>query len=147
MANTGTVESGRHITQIGEGLSASGRLKDEAMERALMCSEGICRQMQGNDVDGIYAVATSAVREAVNGRDFIQEVKNKTGIDVNIISGDEEARITMLGVFPGLEITGKGCFDDGYRRGKHRIHVGFKGGDNIYDEYGYRGCEIYRAIY
>ncbi|MEK6714032.1 MAG: Ppx/GppA phosphatase family protein [Nitrospirota bacterium] len=102
-----TVESGRHITRLGEGLSASGRLKGEAIERALCVLKGYADKCRGNDVDGIYAVATSAVREAVNGRDFIQEVKNKTGIDVNIISGDEEARITMLGVFPGLEITGR----------------------------------------
>ena len=98
------VDSGRYITRLGEGLSGTGRLKDEAMERALRVLKGFADKCSENDVDGIYAVATSAVREAVNGRDFIQEVKNKTGIDVNIISGDEEARITMLGVFPGLEI-------------------------------------------
>ena len=101
------VESGRYITRLGEGLSGTGRLKDEAMERALRVLKGFADKCSENDVDGIYAVATSAVREAVNGRDFIQEVKNKTGIDVNIISGDEEARITMLGVYPGLEITCK----------------------------------------
>ena len=101
------VDSGRYITRLGEGLSGTGRLKDEAMERALRVLKGFADKCSENDVDGIYAVATSAVREAVNGRDFIQEVKNKTGIDVNIISGDEEARITMLGVYPGLEITCK----------------------------------------
>ncbi len=101
------VDSGRYITRLGEGLSDTGRLKDEAMERALRVLKGFADKCSENDVDGIYAVATSAVREAVNGRDFIQEVKNKTGIDVDIISGDEEARITMLGVYPGLEITCK----------------------------------------
>src|SRR3989304_10583839 len=82
-----TVESGRHITRLGEGLSSAGRLKDEAMERALCVLKGYADKCSGRHVDSIYAVATSAVREAANGRDFIRRVKNETGIDVNVISG------------------------------------------------------------
>jgi exopolyphosphatase/guanosine-5'-triphosphate,3'-diphosphate pyrophosphatase len=126
------VDSGRYITRLGEGLSGTGRLKDEAMERALRVLKGFADKCSENDVDGIYAVATSAVREAVNGRDFIQEVKNKTGIDVNIISGDEEARITMLGVYPGLEITGKDVLMMDIGGGSTEFMLVSKGGEIIF---------------
>lgn len=100
-----TVDSGRHITRLGEGLSSAGRLKDEAIERALCVLKGYADKCSGSHVDSIYAVATSAVREAANGRDFIRRVKNETDIDVHVISGEEEARLTMLGVSSSLEIS------------------------------------------
>lgn len=101
------VDSGRHITRLGEGLSGTGRLQDEAMERAIRVLKGFADKCDENNVNNIYAVATSAVREAANGVDFINNVKIRTGIDVNIISGDDEARLTMLGVCSGLEIADK----------------------------------------
>ncbi len=102
-----TVVSGRHITRLGEGLSGTGRLRDEAMDRAIRVLKGFADKCDENNVNNIYAVATSAVREAANGVDFINEVKIRTGIDVNIISGDEEARLTMRGVCSGLDIAEK----------------------------------------
>ena len=101
------VDSGRYITRLGEGSSGTGRLKDEAMERAIRVLKGFADKCDENNVNNIYAVATSAVREAANGVDFINKVKIRTGIDVNIISGDDEARLTMLGVCSGLEIAQK----------------------------------------
>ncbi len=100
-----TVDSDRHITRLGEGLSSSGRLKNEAMGRALSVLKGYAGKCSGNRVDSIYAVATSAVREATNGSDFVRTVKDETGLDVNVISGEEEARLTMLGVSSALEIS------------------------------------------
>src|SRR4030066_2538670 len=102
----GTIESGRHITRLGEGMSSAGRLKDEAMDRALCVLKGYAEKCSEIHVGGIYAVATSAVREAANGRDFLSRVKNETGIDVKVITGEEEARLTMLGVSSALEISG-----------------------------------------
>ena len=101
-----TVESGRNITRLGEGMSSAGRLKDEAMDRALCVLKGYADKCSEIHVGGIYAVATSAVREAANGRDFLSRVKNETGIDVKVITGEEEARLTMLGVSSALEISG-----------------------------------------
>lgn len=101
-----TVDSCRNITRLGEGLSSTGRLKHEAMERALCVLKDYAGKCSGSHVDKINAVATSAVREAVNGPDFIRSIKNETGIDVNVISGEEEARLTMLGVSTALEISG-----------------------------------------
>ena len=104
------MESGRHITRLGEDISKTGRLKKEAMDRATGVLEGFSRTCGKYQPDGIYAVATSAVREASNGADFIRMVKTKTGLDVDIISGDEEASLTMLGVSSGLDIEDKDIF-------------------------------------
>lgn len=101
-----TLESGRHIVRLGEGMSSAGRLKDEAMDRVLRVLKEFAAKCSENHVNGIYAVATSAVRDAANGPDFISRVKNETGIDVSIISGEEEARLTMLGVSSALDISG-----------------------------------------
>ena len=101
-----TVESGRNITRLGEGVSFAGRLKDEAMDRALCVLKGYADKCSEIHVGGIYAVATSAVREAANGREFLSRVKDETGIEVKVISGEEEARLSMLGVSSALEISG-----------------------------------------
>src|SRR4030067_1466593 len=101
-----TLESGRRIVRLGEGMSSAGRLKDEAMGRVLHVLKEFAARCSENHVDGIYAVATSAVRDAANGPDFISRVRNETGIDVSIISGEEEARLTMLGVSSALDISG-----------------------------------------
>ena len=101
-----TLESGRRIVRLGEGMSSAGRLKDEAMDRVLRVLKEFAARCSENHVDGIYAVATSAVRDAANGPDFISRVRNETGIDVSIISGEEEARLTMLGVSSALDISG-----------------------------------------
>ena len=104
------IQSGRHITRLGEDLSHTGRLKAEAMERAMRVLEGFCDACDKYHVDGIYAVATSAVREAVNGVDFINMVKSRVGLEVNVIPGDEEARLTMFGVSSNLGIMYKNVF-------------------------------------
>src|SRR4030067_1214408 len=83
------VESGRNITRLGEGVSFAGRLKDEAMDRALCVLKGYADKCSEIHVGGIYAVATSAVREAANGREFLSRVKDETGIEVKVISGEE----------------------------------------------------------
>lgn len=75
-------------------------------ERGILCLtnfENICKKYS---VDNIHAVGTSALRTATNGLEFIEAVKMSTAIDVNIISGREEARLINLGVrhqYPTLE--------------------------------------------
>lgn len=104
------IESGRRITRLGEDVSRTGRLKTEAMERALGVLEGFSEICTEYPIEGTYAAATSAVRDAANGGDFIRMVKAKTGLDVDIISGDEEARLTMLGVSSKLDTGDKEAF-------------------------------------
>jgi exopolyphosphatase/guanosine-5'-triphosphate,3'-diphosphate pyrophosphatase len=94
--------SERRILRLGEGVDQSKRLKDEAMQRVIRCLvewRGIIDTYQ---VHSHIAVATSAVRDAQNREEFLDRVRSETGMDVEILSGEEEARRTMLGIRSGL---------------------------------------------
>lgn len=94
----------REIVRLGEGISVTGRLSQAAIERALGVLKRYKRLCVAFQVDLVIPVATSAVREASNREEFLAAVKKETGWDVRVISGDEEARLTYLGVKHGLNI-------------------------------------------
>lgn len=85
------------ITSLGQGVDSSGRLAQEAMDRV---SEAIAVYREVIDrlgVERVLALATSAMRDAQNGPEFRDHLKQRFGIDPRTISGDEEARLTFLG--------------------------------------------------
>lgn len=85
------------ITSLGQGVDSSGRLAQEAMDRV---SEAIAVYREVIDrlgVERAVALATSAMRDAQNGPEFRDHLKQRFGIDPRTISGDEEARLTFLG--------------------------------------------------
>jgi exopolyphosphatase/guanosine-5'-triphosphate,3'-diphosphate pyrophosphatase len=84
-------------TRLGEGLAFSPQLKDEAIARTVDAISAFVEQAKTDEVDGIYAYATAAVRSAKNGREFVDKVYSVCGVKVEIISGEEEARIGILG--------------------------------------------------
>ncbi|MGA7706021.1 MAG: hypothetical protein WB998_14140 [Solirubrobacteraceae bacterium] len=84
--------------RIGEGLAASGRLSEVAMERAMSTLEGftsLCHE-RGLGEQSIDAVATSAIRDAENGQEFLERVRSGTGLEVRVLSRDQEARYGYL---------------------------------------------------
>jgi len=85
------------ITALGRGVDASGRLDDEAIERVVEALEGYREAIDAAQVQSTFAVATSAVRDAANGDDFRATVHERFGLDVQTITGEEEARLTFLG--------------------------------------------------
>ncbi|AFY68934.1 Ppx/GppA phosphatase [Thalassoporum mexicanum PCC 7367] len=90
--------------RLGERCAQTGRLKPEAIKRAMRALVN-CREMcLSFEVDEIIATATSAVREAPNGQDFLDKVVQETGIEIELISGQEEARRIYLGVISALEL-------------------------------------------
>ena len=94
--------SERRILRLGEGVDQHKRLSDAAMDRVIQC---LCEWRTIIDeyhVDGVTAVATSAVRDATNRETFLQRVKREAGFDIEVIAGDEEARRTLLGIRSGL---------------------------------------------
>lgn len=93
----------RRITRLGEGIVDSGRLSPSAMSRTLQALKEFRAAVSEHPVDRIIGVATSAVREAGNRALFLNRLKEETGLDVEVISGEEEARRTLLGVRYGLE--------------------------------------------
>jgi exopolyphosphatase/guanosine-5'-triphosphate,3'-diphosphate pyrophosphatase len=89
------------ITSLGQGVDATGRLADEAMDRV---AEAIAVYREVIDrlcAEQVVAVATSAMRDAENGLAFRDYLKEKYGVDARTISGDEEARLTFLGATAG----------------------------------------------
>ncbi|HET6465688.1 MAG TPA: Ppx/GppA phosphatase family protein [Nitrospiria bacterium] len=92
----------RRITRLGEGIVKSGRLSPAAMSRTLQALKEFRAALTEHPVARIIAVATSAVREAENRPLFLDRVKEESGFDVEVISGEEEARRTLLGVRHGL---------------------------------------------
>ncbi|HSC57157.1 MAG TPA: Ppx/GppA phosphatase family protein [Nitrospira sp.] len=94
--------SERRILRLGEGVDQAKRLKREAMDRVLECLREWRQVIDSHLVQARTAVATSAVRDAKNRQEFVDQVIAETGLDVEILSGEEEAQRTMLGIRSGL---------------------------------------------
>ena len=88
----------KDMTRLGNGVFATKRLSDEAMSRALDVLKTLVTLARNKGFERIVAVATSAVREAQNGGDFVSLIMEQTGLRVKVISGTEEARLIFLGV-------------------------------------------------
>jgi exopolyphosphatase/guanosine-5'-triphosphate,3'-diphosphate pyrophosphatase len=99
--------------RIGEGLAATGRLSDAAMARALQTLDAftaLCEQ-HGLDEHSVDAVATSAIRDAENGGAFLEQVRLRTGLDVRLLSREQEARYGYLAAVNSTTLT-NGCVLD-----------------------------------
>jgi exopolyphosphatase / guanosine-5'-triphosphate,3'-diphosphate pyrophosphatase len=89
--------------RLGDRDKATGDLTEAAMKRAIAALKR-CQQVASSlNAEQTIAVATSAVREAANGRDFLKRVQEDLGLWINLISGPEEARRIYLGVLSGME--------------------------------------------
>src|SRR5437763_2009055 len=85
------------VTRLGEGVDANGRLNDTAIERVTTVLAQYRAIIDEHGAEATVALATSAVRDADNGDDFRALVHDRFDLDVQIIPGDEEARLTFLG--------------------------------------------------
>jgi exopolyphosphatase/guanosine-5'-triphosphate,3'-diphosphate pyrophosphatase len=86
------------VTRLGDRLSRSGVLSDEAMERVLATLAEYRAVIEQEGAQRAVAVLTSAVRDAANGEDFLARVRTQSdGLDARVIAGDEEARLTFRG--------------------------------------------------
>lgn len=97
------VDAFSRIVRLGEGLAASGRISDAAIDRALAALSVCADKLRRRRVSLARSVATEACRRAVNGRAFVERVHRETGIALDIISPEEEARLAMLGCHRLLE--------------------------------------------
>lgn len=88
----------RTITRLGGGFTRERGLSEEAQERSLAALRSFAEEIARHGVSRLRAVATSAVRDAVNGGEFCRCVEAETGIDLEVIDGTEEAVLTLRGV-------------------------------------------------
>ena len=97
------VDAFSRVVRLGEGLAATGRMSDEAMDRAVEALSVCAEKLKKRNVVLARSVATEACRQAVNGAQFIERVKRETGIHLDIISPKEEARLAVMGCHALLE--------------------------------------------
>ncbi len=91
------VEAFSRIVRLGEGLSLTGRLQPEAMDRAVEALKVCADKIRRRQVLRLRAVATQACRSAENGREFVRRVEVETGLKLTVIDPSEEARLSVAG--------------------------------------------------
>jgi exopolyphosphatase/guanosine-5'-triphosphate,3'-diphosphate pyrophosphatase len=96
------IDEAQQITRLGEGQAAAGRLAAGPMDRTARVVAEYAARAERQGAGRVLIVATSAVREAVNGRQFAARVERATGRPVRIVPGEDEARLALLGVQHGL---------------------------------------------
>ena len=94
----------QEITRLGEGLLPTRLLQDAPRRRSLTVLRRFADTARSFKTEEIASVATSAVREARNGKEFLDETARETGLALRVIDGREEARLTLLGVRHGLRL-------------------------------------------
>jgi exopolyphosphatase/guanosine-5'-triphosphate,3'-diphosphate pyrophosphatase len=91
------------ITRLGRGVDATLRLSSEGMDETLRVLSGFAAEARGLGAEEIAVSATSAARDAQNGSEFLAAAKARAGVTVEIISGEEEARLSFTAVRSQLQ--------------------------------------------
>ena len=97
-----TVADRAEVTRLGEGLDDRGKLREEPMRRTVDAIAGMADEATRDGVEEIAAVGTAGLRIAVNSADLLAAVRERTGIEVEVISGEEEGRLAFLAATAGL---------------------------------------------
>src|SRR5688572_9916910 len=100
------IDREKEMVRLGAGGLDGRALAPEAMEAALQVLSKFRQLAESHTVDQIVAVATSAVREAENGGEFLKAVATETGIRPRVISGTEEARLIHMAAAYGVGAAG-----------------------------------------
>ncbi|RPF79135.1 MAG: Ppx/GppA family phosphatase [Synechococcus sp. TMED20] len=96
------IQAEKSTTRLGERDPETGELTEAAMQRGYDTLRRFRDLATSHQVEQLVTAATSAVREASNGRDYLQRIKDGLGIEVDLVSGPEEARLIYLGVLSGM---------------------------------------------
>ncbi|MCW5716613.1 MAG: Ppx/GppA family phosphatase [Bauldia sp.] len=109
------VDSFSRIIRLGEGVGASGRLSEAAMDRAIVALRICQSKLESREVRRSRLIATEACRLAENGQVFIDRVRDETGLSLEIVSREVEARLAVAGCASLVDPTSSGAvlFDIG----------------------------------
>jgi len=97
-----TVVDRAEVTRLGERLHENGEISDAALARTAVAFAGMVDEARGLGVRAIAAVATAGMRIARNSDDVVQAIRERTGLTIEVISGEEEGRLAYLAVRTGL---------------------------------------------
>lgn len=92
------------FVRLGLGVDETGSLHPIRVEGALKAIGGLVNKARAMNVETLTAIATSAVRDAVDGIDFAEQIRSRFGVDVEILSGEREAELTFIGATYGIPI-------------------------------------------
>ncbi|MDR0849084.1 MAG: exopolyphosphatase [Propionibacteriaceae bacterium] len=95
--------------RLGEGVDATGRFAEAALERVFAACDEFAHIIAESGVDRLRFIATSAARDVSNRDVFFAGVRERLGVDPDVISGDEEARLSFLGALSGGPVPGGGA--------------------------------------
>lgn len=110
------IDEAQLVTRLGEGLARTGQLGDEPMQRTASAVAAYIARAARAGARDTRIVATSAVREASNGGQYVAALERATGARVEVVTGEDEARLTMRGILRGLRTAARGpllAFDIG----------------------------------
>jgi hypothetical protein len=91
------------LTRLGEGLAQQGLIGDAALERTADAIAGMVREARQHQVRAIAAVGTAGLRIARNGDAVVAAIQTRTGVRIEVISGEEESRLAYLAAKAGLD--------------------------------------------
>jgi exopolyphosphatase/guanosine-5'-triphosphate,3'-diphosphate pyrophosphatase len=94
----------RATTRLASGIEETGLISGPAMHKTIDVLRNYAAIIGGAGVSHVKCVGTSALREAGNSEDFIERVKREAGMDVEVVSGHEEAELTAMGVVSSLKV-------------------------------------------
>jgi exopolyphosphatase/guanosine-5'-triphosphate,3'-diphosphate pyrophosphatase len=103
------------VTRLGEGIHESGRLGDEPIRRTVDAVAGLVEEARRCGAEEIVAVGTAGLRQAANSDEFLATVRERAGLEAEVIPGEEEARLSYLAAAEALHLgTGRlGVFETG----------------------------------
>ncbi len=116
----------KESVRLGSGSGINEIITPEAMERGIACLKRFKLQADRQDAD-VRAIATSALREAKNRADFLKRAKSEVGIDIEVVSGVEEARLIYFGILQGLPVFDKKILMIDIGGGSTEILIGHRG--------------------
>lgn len=96
----------KEVARLGRGLEATGRMDPAAMERAAAVVAQMRGIADGYGVDRLRVVGTAVVRDAENGEEFRRLVRERAGVDLEVISAEEEARLAFLSASHAFDLAG-----------------------------------------
>jgi len=94
------------ITRLGKDLLASGTISPKAADRTLQVLAACRKTASDNGASRVLAAGTHALRAASNASSFIERARDEAGVDIRVVPGEEEARLTYLGVASGFPSSG-----------------------------------------
>ena len=97
----------KETTRLAGKLSSTGKLDPEAVERALVALKRMAQIAEGFQVRELRVIATCAVREADDGEAFRRRAKQELGLDIEVISGEQEAHLAFFSVARAFQLDGK----------------------------------------